>query len=278
VNLAAILLGLGAAVLFAVGSAMEQSTTKLEKPTRTLDPRLILRLLRRPRWVLGWVPSTGGVVLQALALRIGALALVEPLLLAGVFVAVPLSAAFGRQRPQQRDFVVVALGVVGLTGFLAAADPQSGVSEAPTSAWLPVIVVIPVLFAVCLVLAWRVTGAARGILLGVGAGLLYGFDVSLLKTITVQLGGGLGTVFTNWHVYALMLGGLVALILNQNAFQSGRIAAPLTTIALVDPLVSVLIGVTVYQETLSLHGFRLPVVVLAAALMGYALWLARRSR
>jgi hypothetical protein len=278
VNVAAILLGLGAAVLFAVGSAMEQSSTKQEKPTRTLDPRLILHLLHRPRWVLGWVPVVGGTVLQALALRIGALALVEPLLLVGVFVAVPLSAAFNRQRPQPRDFVVVALGLVGLTLFLVAADPRAGVSEATTSAWLPVLVAVPVLFIVCLGVARRIEGAARGVVLGIGAGLLYGFDVSLLKTITVQLGGGLAAVFTNWHIYALMLGGLVALILNQNAFQSGRIAAPLTTIALVDPIVSVLIGVTVYQETLSLSGYRLPVIIAAAALMGYVLWLARQSR
>lgn len=277
-NLTAILLGLGSAVLFAVGWAMEQSTTKLEKPTRTLDPRLVLHLLRRPRWVLGWGPVAGGVALQALALRVGALALIQPLLLAGVFLAVPLSAAFNRQRPQRRDFGVVALGVVGLSAFLAAADPQPGAHEAPFIVWLPVIIAVAVLFAVCLVLAWRLTDASRGILLGVGTGLLYGFDVSLLKTIMAQLGDGLAVVFTNWHVYALMLGGLVALVLNQNAFQSGRIAAPLTTIALVDPIVSVVIGVTVYQETLRLHGFRLPVVVLAAALIVFALWLARRSR
>jgi hypothetical protein len=278
VNLAAVLLGLGSAVLFAVGWAMEQSTTKLEKPTRTLDPRLVLHLLRRPRWVLGWVPVTGAVVLQALALRVGPLALIQPLLLAGVFLAVPLSAAFNRQPPQRRDFVVVALGVAGLSAFLAAADPQPGVPEASFVVWLPVIVAVAVLFAVCLGLAWRLTDASRGILLGVGTGLLYGFDVSLLKTITAQLGGGLAAVFTSWHVYALMLGGLVALVLNQNAFQSGRIAAPLTTIALVDPIVSVVIGVTVYQETLRLHGVRLPVVVVAAALIVSALWLARRSR
>src|SRR6516165_460172 len=102
---------------------MEQTSTQQEKPTRTLDPRLMLRLLRRPRWVLGWVPEVGGTILQALALRVGPLALVEPLLLAGVFVAVPMSAAFNRQRPQARDFLVVALGVVGLTAFLVAASP-----------------------------------------------------------------------------------------------------------------------------------------------------------
>jgi hypothetical protein len=278
VNISAILLGIGAAVFFAVGAAMEQTSTEQEKPARTLDPRLMLRLLRRPRWVLGWVPEVAGTILQALALRIGALALVEPLLLAGVFVAVPLAAAFNRQRPAARDFVVVALGVVGLTAFLVAASPQAGVNQAPITAWLPVIAAIAAVFAACLVVAWRAQGAARGTLLGIGAGLLYGFDASLLKSITAQLGAGLGALLSSWHVYALIVVGIVAVTLNQNAFQSGRIAASLTPIAVVDPIVGVAIGVAVYQERLSVYGARIPVVIAAAALLGYTLWFARRSR
>lgn len=274
-NVAAILLGLAAAALFAVGSAVEQTTTKQEKTTRTLDPRLFLRLLRRPRWLFGWLPDLGGTVLQALALRIGALALVEPLMLAGVFLAIPLSAALARRRPYARDLLAVVLGAVGLTAFLVAAAPRAGRDTAPTGAWLPVVAGIAAVFALCLVLAWRIGGATRGVLLGVGTGLLYGFAASLLKTVTVQLGHGLTTLLTNWHVYALVVVGAAGLVLNQNAFQSGRIAAPLTTIALLDPVTSIVIGVTVYEERLSLHGGRLAVVVVAAALMVYVLWLAR---
>jgi hypothetical protein len=278
VNVTAILLGLAAAVLFAIGSAVEQTTAKQEKGTRTLDPRLILRLIRRPRWILGWFPDLGGTVLQALALRVGALALVEPLLLAGVFLAIPLAAALAHRRPHARDLVLVAIGAVGLTAFLVAAAPRAGTNQAPTDAWLPVIAGIGALFALSLLLAWRIRGPTRGILLGIGTGLLYGFAASLLKTITVQLGEGLATLFTNWQIYALIVVGLAGMILNQNAFQSGRIAAPLTTIALVDPIAGIVIGVVVYQEKLSLHGIRLPIVVISAALMAYALWLARRSR
>jgi hypothetical protein len=143
---------------------------------------------------------------------------------------------------------------------------------------LPAIIGTSLLFALCLLIAWQVGGPTRGVLLGVGTGLLYGFAASLLKTITVQLGDGLATAFTNWNIYALILVGAGGFILNQNAFQSGRITAPLTTIALVDPVAGVVIGVMVYKEHLSLHGVRLPVVLIAAAVMSYALWLVRRSR
>jgi hypothetical protein len=277
VNVAAILLSLAAASLFAVGSALEQTSTKQEKTTRTLDPRLLLRLVRRPRWILGWFPALVGTILQALALRVGALVLVEPLMLAGVFMAVPITAGINRQRPHARDLLVVALGAIGLTAFLVAAAPRAGLNRASTTVWLPVLAGIAVAFALCLALAWRIGGTARGILLGAGTGLLYGTSASLVKTVTVQVGLGLGTLFTNWHIYALVTVSLAGLILNQNAFQSGPIAAPLITITLLDPVTSIVIGVTVYEEKLSFDGLRLPVVVLAALLMVYVLWLARET-
>ncbi|MGI5215374.1 DMT family transporter [Plantactinospora sp. CA-290183] len=277
-NLAAILLSLAAAALFAIGSALEQTSTKQEKATRTLDPRLLLRLVRRPRWILGWFPALIGTILQALALRVGPLVLVEPLLLAGVFMAVPITAAMNRQRPHARDLLVVVLGAAGLVAFLVAAAPRAGLNQAPTAAWLPILAGLAAAFTLFLVLAWRIEGAARGILLGAGTGLLYGVAAALVKTVTVQAGQGLGTLFTNWHLYVLLAVSLAGLVLNQNAFQSGPIAAPLTTITLLDPLTSIVLGVGVYRETLSLGGFRLVVIVLAALLMGYALWLARRTR
>jgi drug/metabolite transporter (DMT)-like permease len=277
-NVAAILLGLAAASLFAVGSALEQHAAKRNRQTRTFDPRLLLRLLRQPLWYAGWAPDLGGTVLQAVALRFGPLALVEPLLLAGVFIAIPLEAALNHRRPHARDMLVVALGAVGLTAFLVAAAPRAGVEQPSTEAWLAVAAGTGALLAIALVLAWRAAGATRGILLGIATGLLFAFSASLLKTITVQLGHGFGVLFTNWQIYVLAGVGLAGMILNQNAFQSGPIAAPLTTIALTDPVFSIGIGVTAYQEKLSTDPLRLAIQIAAGALMAYVLWLAHTTR
>jgi drug/metabolite transporter (DMT)-like permease len=275
----AILLGLGSAVFFALSSVLEQHAAKQEKPTRTLDPRLVIRLVHRPLWLFGWLPDAVGTLLQAFALRIGALALVEPLLLSGVFMAIPLESLLERRRPHPKDLFVVAIGVVGLTAFLGAAMPRAGVSQPSTLAWLAVGACVGVIFTVCLLGAWRVQEAPRGILLGIATGLLYGVAAALLKVTTTRLtDDGLLAVVLDWHFYALVVVGAGALTLNQNAFQGGPIAAPLTTIALVDPVASVVIGVTAFHEKLATDGPRLIIEVIAAILMVVGLSLASTTR
>ncbi|GIG87249.1 DMT family transporter [Plantactinospora endophytica] len=274
----AILLGLASAACFAVSSVLEQHAAKQERPTRTIDPRLLIRLLHRRLWLLGWLPDALGTFLQALALRFGALALVEPLLVSGLFMAIPLEAAIERRRPHRRDMLVVVVGVIGLTGFLLAANPRGGVQEPKTWAWIGVGAVIGALVTVCLLVAWRTQDATRGLMLGIATGLLYSVAAALVKSVIEKLPDHPVQVFTDWHLYALIVVGGTALVLNQNAFQGGPIAAPLTAIALLDPFASVLIGVFAFEERLSLDGWRLVAGLVAVAAMSTGIFMARRTR
>ncbi|MDG4787436.1 DMT family transporter [Micromonospora sp. WMMD1102] len=274
----AIALGLASAAFFAVSSVLEQQAAKRERPTRTIDPRLLIRLLHRRLWLFGSTADAFGTVLQALALRFGALALVEPLLVSGLFMAIPLEAAIERRRPHRRDLLVVLLGVVGLTGFLLAANPRGGVTEPKTLAWIGVTVAVGTLVTICLLVAWRTQDATRGLMLGIATGLLYAMAAALVKTVIEKLPEQPGEIFTNWHVYALVLVGGTALTLNQNAFQGGPIAAPLTAIALLDPFGGVLIGVFAFEERLSLEGPRLFFGLVAVAAMVIGIWMARRTQ
>ncbi|GAA2594433.1 hypothetical protein GCM10010399_26320 [Dactylosporangium fulvum] len=277
-NFVAILAGVGSAVCFAVASALEQSAAKREQLAQNLDPRLLLRLARRPRWLLGWIPEGIGVGLQALALSLAPLALVEPLLISGLFLAIPLAAALNRRRMYAWDFGVVALGGSGLVVFLLAAQPRAGVAQPSLTGWLGVAIWAGPALVACLMVAWRVVGPLRGALLGVATGLLYGLGASLLKTISDDLATDPLSVLTTPQLYVLVLVGGSAVVLNQHAFQSGRIAVPLTAIAVMDPFVSVLIGVTAFHEQLATGWPRIGVQVLGVLAMAGGIWLAAISR
>jgi hypothetical protein len=275
----AVLLGFASALFFAFSSALEQHAAKQEKPTKAGDPRLLIRLLHRPLWVFGSIPDGFGTILQALALRFGPLALVEPLLMSGLFMAIPLEAALEKRRPHRKDLILAAVGIIGLVAFLIAADPRAGVAKPSTAAWIGVGLVVGGLIAICLMVAWRTSGAHRGTLLGIATGLLYAVGAALLKTISEDLGGGHpAMLLRNWHLYALIVVGVAALTLNQNAYQSGPIAAPLTAITLLDPFGGVVIGVTAYHETLSTGGIRLVVEVVAVIAMIVGILLASTTR
>lgn len=276
-NIVAVPAAFGSAVCFAVASALEQSAAKQEAPSQPLDLRLIARLAHRPRWLLGWIPEAAGTGLQALALNFGPLALVEPILISGLFLAIPLAAVLNRRPIHKRDFGVVVLGGAGLVAFLLAAQPKDGVAEPSLLSWLGVALWAVPALAVCLAVAWRIRGPARGALLGVATGLLFALGASLLKSVTAKLATDPLSVFTTWQLYALAVVGVCAIALNQNAFQSGRIAVPLTAITITDPFASVMIGVTAFHETISTGWLRGGVEVFAVLAMVTGIVLAGHS-
>ncbi|RKR86304.1 hypothetical protein BDK92_0528 [Micromonospora pisi] len=270
----AVLLALCAAACFATGAALQQRAARREPAHHTFDPRLFMRLLRRRSWLFGKIPDITGTLLQALALRYGPLTLVQPLLISGMFLAIPLEAALDRRRPHPRDVIAVTSCVVGLGAFLVVARPRPGVPEPTLMAWLGVGLGSGLVVVVCLALAHRATSALRGTLLGVATGIFYAGVAVLLKAFTGRFFADPLDALTDWHLYALALAGLGGVMLNQNAFQNGPLAAPLTAITLVDPIASVVIGVTAFHETLSITGLRLLVEVPAILAMVFGIWLA----
>jgi drug/metabolite transporter (DMT)-like permease len=270
----AVAAALAAALCFALSTAMHQRAAKQQPPGRTLDPRLLLRLLRTRLWRLGWIPDVTATVAQAVALRFGPLALVQPLLSSGLFMAILIEAAWSRQRLQRRDVAASVIGTAGLVTFLVTVNPRAGVAEPTTTAWWWVAVGVGAVVAICLVAARSTSGATRGALLGVAAGILYGVAAALLKAVATRFHGDLLALVVDPRLAALVLVALVAVQLNQNAFQSGRLAAPLTALTLAEPVTGIIIGITAFREVLSLTGARIPLVVLSAAAITAGVWLA----
>ena len=58
------------------------------------------------------------------------------------------------------------------------------------------------------------------------------------------------SVFTHWHLYALIAIGYISLTLNQLALSTGALAPAIATSMAFDPIASVVIGVTLLQETI----------------------------
>src|SRR5690348_12116202 len=70
---------LAAAVAFALAAVFQQEAARTADPDSSLSPRLLLILLRRPRWLAGVGLLLCGYGLQALALVNGPVALVQPI-------------------------------------------------------------------------------------------------------------------------------------------------------------------------------------------------------
>jgi drug/metabolite transporter (DMT)-like permease len=264
-----IVLALVAALLFALGTVLQQKAG-LEEGTDGASSSLLLRMARRPVWVAGIAADALGFVAQAAALTIGRLAVVQPLLVSAVVFALPLGARLTGQRIRKIDVAAAVLVTGALIVFLSVANPSGGRDDAPVGEWLIAGGVCGALCVPLVLLARRLSPAHKAALLGTAAGILFALSAALTKAVTDQLGDGVLELVTNWQVYALIAVGYVSLTLSQLALSTGALAPAVSTSMAFDPIVSVVLGVTLFEE--SIHEDALGVVVtmlaLAAALAG----------
>lgn len=245
---AAIVAALAAAALFAVATAFQHRSAGLVTVVGRRGG-FVSRTLSHPLWIAGSVANLAGLSLHALALRDGPLTLVQPLLVVGVIFTLPLRQVLERRRPRRPEICWAAALTLGLAVFLilatSASGPGQGAEPGPT-----VFCAAAIGLAVggCLV-AYRRTGAAAGaMLLGTAAGLLFAASAALLKETTNTFSHGAAELFTTWPCYALVAVGGAGLLLSQYAYRAGPLCASLPAITVVNPIVSVVIGVAVFDE------------------------------
>jgi drug/metabolite transporter (DMT)-like permease len=267
-----VVLALVAALLFALGTVLQQRAG-LEAPSEGASSGLLLRMARRPVWLAGIAADGLGFVAQAAALGIGRLAVVQPLLIASVVFALPLGARFSGQKIRRVDVGAAALVVAALAAFLLIAEPSGGSDDAPLNEWL---IAGGICAAICvpLVLLGRVgSPPRRAASLGIATGILFALSAALTKVVVDELDDGILAMFTDWHLYALVAVGYASMTLNQLALNTGSLAPAVATSMAFDPITSVILGVTLLNESLrttAIEGVGL-VLALAAALAGMAI-------
>jgi hypothetical protein len=230
--------------------------------------------LRHPLWIAGLLASLAGFGLHALALRDGPLTLVQPLLVTGVIFALPLRQVLERRRPRYAELGWAAALALGLAVFIVVSTPAAGAGQAadPRPAVI-CLAVIAVSIPGCCVAARRATGRVAAAALGTAAGLAFAAAAGLLKETVDVVSRGAGALLTAWPGYALVVVGGTGLLLNQLAYRAGPLRASLPAITTVNPIVSLVIGVAVFDERFRsggpyLAGEVLGLVLIAVAAVG----------
>jgi drug/metabolite transporter (DMT)-like permease len=268
-----------AAASFGLTGALQHRATHRVPQTRPVRGSLLLDLMRQPLWLLSLLANAAGIGAQWVALSAAPLVLVQPLLVTGVLFAVVFAAALARRRPDRLVLYGAAMCVAGLAGFLALASPSGGGAELTLPSVLPMALGLVVIVGACIVLAFRRSGRVRTLALAAGAGVLYGVTAGMIKIVLDALPNGFDALFTSWPVYAVLICGPLGFLLNQSAFQAGVALAPeLAVIIILDPLVSIGIGILWLGEVLrSGTGIVIGEVLALAVMIVGVVVLARRA-
>ena len=262
-------LGLLAAFCFAFGLVLQQRGT-LQTSASEGDPRFLAEVVRKPVWLLGGVLVICGWILQAAALNYGSLVVVQSLMALSLVFALPLGVRFTGQHIGRRSIIGAVTTLVGIVLLVALGQPQGGISQPATTAWIASGLVVLVLLTLLVFIGRRKRGVMAAVLFATAAGLCFAFQAAVTKVFVGELGNGLAAVFSNWYVYALIVSALLGFGLQQSALKSGFLAPAMGALNAATLAMSVILGVSVFEETLSQGQGRLSPAIagLAVAIVG----------
>jgi uncharacterized membrane protein len=224
------------------------------------------------RWVLGFAATSVGWVLFVQATALGDISLVQPLMSSGDLMLVIMAVVFLKERLSGMEWLGVLLTVLGALALaLVAEDTQV---TAYMGGRLIVLLGLVLLLAVALLLANR-RAQRPEVLLAVVVGLCFGAGSVLTKALTAESTGPGQSVMT-WGVVlnpllmAVVLANLAGLVLLQAAFQRGRAAVVVPLQLALANCVTVLGGVLVFAEHITLlRGLGIVLIVVGTTLLQF---------
>jgi len=269
-------LALGAAFANALTSIFQRMAVEDAPAGARLRFSLVVHALRRGIWMAGFLAMLLSFAMQAVALHFGRLTQVQPILTTELlFLIFLLGSAFGF-RIGWREWLGTVATAGGLAGFLVFAAPGGGNIVPSSTEWLEVGLSCAAAATVAVLLALRGSRWRRAAMFGAASAVGFAFTASLTKVVSNYAAHDWASIFRHWETYSLAGCGLLSLFLAQNAFHAGPIAASQSTLVMVDPLASILIGVSLFGDNLRTSGAWGPLEALSLlVLFGGAFLLCR---
>jgi hypothetical protein len=265
----AIAFALAGALSYAVASVTQQRAAATMTSGRTFDLALVMRLLRARRWLLGLVAVIAGYLLQAVALDLGRLLVVEPVFPVGLLLALLLAARADGRRLQVPEWTAGIAVVAGLVVFLIAAEPSGGHRIAPAMSLTFTAAGAIIVGFMCWLVSRKAAAPRRALVLSIGGGVGAGVTDALTKSVATLVGSLGFAIFGDVRLYLLALVGLLTLTVQQNAYRAAGLAASLPAFVVLEPVVGSLLGLFVYHEGVGDTPLQIVVEVLAVLM---AVW------
>ena len=240
------------ALLAALSNAVNVLTQHIASTSdqgRSSGWRLVLYLFHSPLWLFGWVALAGAFLFQALALHIGLVSVVQPLLATELVFALVLRRFWIHQSIRLITWGAAALTCAGLAVFIAAGEPTGGHSTPTSHHWIGAVVACGAGVGVLAAVAQRGSPSRRAAAYASAAAATWALVAMFIKATTDTLTQfGVAGMFARWPVYALAAGGVAGTLLQQAALHVGPLRVSQPFLVLIDPIVSIALSVWLFDE------------------------------
>ncbi|MFE4578205.1 DMT family transporter [Streptomyces chartreusis] len=261
----------------AVATVLQRKAALTVPQSQGFRAGLILDLLRQPVWLAGILAVIAAAACQAVALVTGPLTIVQPLFVLELPLTLIVASLLMRRHLARNGWLAVAVVVAGLGVALAAASPTGNRTHVALDRWIPALAVCAGVVATLALAAFRrPEGRARAAFLGAATAISYAVTAALMKASTHILDEqGLVAFFSAWQTYGFAATGVCALLLLEHTMQAGPLVASQPALTLGDALVSLALGITLYEEQVRSGWWLLPQLFGVALIAAGVLALSR---
>ncbi|GAA2608049.1 DMT family transporter [Streptomyces axinellae] len=258
-----VLFALLAAVGNAGGTVLQRVAARRVPLGDAFSVRLVRRLVHSKAWLCGIAAIVAAAVCQALALTLGSLSLVQPLLVTELPFTLVLARAAFRRRLAPLGWVAAVTVAAGLGLGLVAASPTGEPREVAAATWTLALLAAGAAMAVGVLAALRrPQGKARAALFSSASAIGYAVTATLMKSATDTFSErGATAFFTAWQTYGLFVAGACSLFLLANAMEAGPLVASQPVLTLGEALVSLALGIVVYGDNVRTGWWLIPEAV-----------------
>ncbi len=276
-----------AAIVFAVLSALCNACSavlqRLAAVQNTSEGRSsswksAISLVRQPEWLLGALFLVGTFAFSALALYFGPLSIVQPVLVLELIFTLGLRVVLFRDDIAGRTWFAALMICAGLAAFLGLASPTGGNHVPSPAEWFAAISTRGAVVIGLLLLSRHGSPARRAALIGAATAVVWSLDAAFVKATVDELSRvGLLGLLVHWPLYAMIASGIGGASLLQWAYRAGPLAASQATMLVIDPLVSIGLGIELFHEQLStglgdVIGIVFSLVVLSLGVVTLSKW------
>jgi drug/metabolite transporter (DMT)-like permease len=232
-----VLAALVSAVLYSAGVTLQAIEAREAPSEESLKLSLLGWLVRRRRWLAGTACVTGGWVMQATALLLAPITIVQPALALSVVSLLFIAVRFFGESVRPRELLAALAIVIGVAGLVLVAPQQTEAHAKPLTLGLGMAVLAAVALA-----PYALRGHRRfGALVVVSAGLAYTWTGLSTDFLADSVSSGAWVVAALW-LGATAVAGVVGLLSEMTALQSRSAIRVFPVVLVVQIVVAVLLA------------------------------------
>jgi drug/metabolite transporter (DMT)-like permease len=226
------------AVCYGVASVLQAVAARAAPKTRDVDPRLLLRLLRRAPFLGGILLDVVGFAAEFTALRTVPVFLVQAVVASSLAVTALVAVPMLKARLRPREWAAIAAVSAGLAMLAVATGPEGSapIGDGFRLALLGCVVVL----ALAGFAAGRARDPARSAVLGLVAGLAFGVVALAVRALRDLSPAHL---LRDPATYALVGAGVVAFLFFATGLQRGAVTVTTGAMVVGETLAPAAVGV-----------------------------------